>query len=269
MNYYYERGTNMKNAGYRVYFRPEWVFSFVEKYVSFFRVMQVKATQRFMDDVYLQSFANYCKKKGIEKLSFHLPQDTLFDENRCERVCDFISENDEKCEVTMIASFWGNLAESDYFSYALAKVAKDRAVTIALENVKVGKNLLKYFDALKELAVAHGFKVSLDLGYLFYSINKSNTPADLVVDYFKKDSWWKENIVELHLHDFTAVGCHQNIGEGLLYKSIWHVRDIIEYVSDDVPLIFETNIQDIETQGVIEVREFFNRLYGTQEKKED
>lgn len=257
----------MKEAGYRVYFRPEWVIPFVEKYTSFFKVMQVKATQKFMDDVYLQSFASYCQKKGIEKLSFHLPEETLVDENRCERVCDFISENDENCEVTMVTSFWGNLSESDYFSYALAKVAKDRAVTIALENVKVGKNLLKYFDALKELAITHGFKVCLDLGYLFYSINKSNTPADLVVDYFKKDSWWKENIVELHMHDYTAVGCHKNIGEGLLYKSIWHVRDIIEYVDDDVPIFFETTIQDIETQGVIEVREFFNRLNGTEEKK--
>ena len=103
----------------------------------------------------------------------------------------------------------------------------------------------------------------MDLGYLFYSITKSNIPAELVVEYFKKDSWWKENIVEIHVHDYTLVGCHRNIGEGLLYKNIWHVRNLIDYVNDTVPIFFETTIQDIETQGVVEVREFFNRLNGT------
>lgn len=259
----------MKDTGYRVFFRPEWGIAFVQKYSSFFKVMQIKATQRFMDDVYLQSFVNFCKRIGIKKLSFHLPEETLMDENCCERVCDFISENDANYEITMVTNFWGNLAQSDFYSYALAKAAKDRGVTIAIENVKVGKNLLKYLDALKELAIAHGFKVCLDIGYLFYSISKSNTPADLVVDYFKKDSWWKDNIIELHLHDYTAVGCHRNIGEGLLYKNIWNVRDIIEYVNDDVPIFFVTTIQDLETQAVIEVREFFNRLNGTQENKKE
>lgn len=253
----------MRNTGYRIYSKPQWILQFVKKYASFFKAIEINSDYTFMNDVYLKAFVKFCEDEGMKDLFFHLPSTTLTNENQCGNACDFMMEYDNSYPISMITNYYGNSGESDFYSYAIAKAAEGRSITVLLENASLSKNLIAYFESLKECAARNKFKICLNIGNLLHSLIKSNELVGLLYSYFMKDPWWKENIAAIHIIDYN-VGKRNypaNLGQGLLYKHIKYVRKFLECVNDDVPIILETYIQDIETQGVIEMEEFFNKLY--------
>ena len=72
----------MLQIGYRIHIRPEWVVPLVESYGHFFQTIEVKATEKFMKDVYIQSFVAFAKKMGVERLSFQLPNKVFLNEHK-------------------------------------------------------------------------------------------------------------------------------------------------------------------------------------------
>ncbi len=257
----------MKNTGYRIYSKPQWILQFIQKYASFFDAVEVNTDLTFMKDVYLKSFVRYCEGEGIKKLLFHFPSTILSDETQCGNACDFMMEYDDDFPISMVTYYYGNSDESEFYSYAIAKAAEERAISFLLENASLSRNVNEYFRTLKECAEKNNFKVCLNVGNLLHSLLKSNESVEVLYKYFMNDPWWKENIEAIHIMDYSMVrrSYPTNLGQGLLFKHMRYVRKFLECVKDDVPIILETYIQDIETQGVIEMNEFFNKLYPSKE----
>jgi endonuclease IV len=123
---------------------------------------------------------------------------------------------------------------------------------LTVENVEVQDVPFYYMDELQLFAMENNFKVCLDIPHLFLSVKRVGLTQRQALEYLIRDDWWKENIVELHLHDFNDKKCHLNLGEGELDFEV--LKELLNYFGEECPLIVETTVQDLEIQGVSEVK---------------
>ena len=263
----------MRNIGYRVRIRKEWVVEFINKYATFFNIVEVKLDGEIMQDLYASDFVDFCNMRGIKRVSFHLPKRAFKDENECARICDFMMDMKLATDAILVTHFYENSVEAENYAFAISKMAKDKALTVAVENVEIRPNLFFditnpffYMDELKSFAVANNFKVCLDIAHLFFSASNAQISQEEMLEYLKRDEWWKENVVELHLHDFNAKKCHLNIGEGLLDFDV--LRELLEYFGEECPVIIETTIQDLGIQGVAEVTNLLERVKKSEDSSD-
>lgn len=247
----------MRNIGYRIRIKREWVVEFVTKYATLFNALEVKLSDENMQDLYPTDFVNFCNMRGVGKVSFHLPKHCFKSESECAKICDFIMDIKPATDAVLVTHFYERSVEAENFAFAVSKVAEEKRLTVAIENVEMRGNVLDYLDALKEFAIENKFKVCLDIPHLFISAHALEISQRDIFEYLKADEWWKENIVEFHLHDFNANRCHMNIGEGLLDFEV--LRELLEYFDESTPIIIETTIQDLGIQGVAEVNYFLGR----------
>ena len=248
----------MLSLGYRIQVRPEWVVPLVENYGRYFNVMEVHANEKFMRDVYIKSFNAFCGRVGVKQLAFQLPSKAIIDEKQCARVCDFMSEMDDKSTAVMNTYFWGHTDVNEDYLHVIARTVREKGLTFAIENVPVKRNLIGYLKALKQCAIKYNFRVSLDIGTLFYSAMLDNVSDARLIAMFQNDPWWKGNVVLVHFHDYNTKGCFLNFGDGYFAKDFKPVKSILQCLDENVPVIFKTQVQDFGTQGVYETKQFLD-----------
>lgn len=248
----------MRKIGYRLHIRPEWVVPLIENYGKHFQTLEVKATANFIKDVYVKSFVSFCEKMGVQTLTFHLT-DVFDTEKSCGATCDFLSEMEQNSSVISTTYFVGENISTEDFLHVISRTVKDNSLIFALENMPC-KKLFPYLKALKSCAMKYGFKVCIDVGTLFYSKQLSGVSYDALIEFFRNDTWWKENVVLIHFHDYNAKGCLLNLGDGQIGKNFSHVKSLLESFRESCPIIFKTPVQDFSTQGIIETKAFLELL---------
>lgn len=242
----------MRNVGYRIRIRREWVVEFIKKYATLFNTVEVKLSDGIMQDLYPSDFVDFCNMHGIKKVSFHLPKRAFKDSDECAEVCDFIMDMRVATDTTLVTHYYDSSVEAENHAFAISKAAKDKGITVAIENVEVQDVPFYYMDELQLFAMENNFKVCLDIPHLFLSVKRVGLTQRQALEYLIRDDWWKENIVELHLHDFNDKKCHLNLGEGELDFEV--LKELLNYFGEECPLIIETTVQDLEIQGVSEVK---------------
>ena len=255
----------MREIGYQIRIKREWVVEFINKYATLFNATEIKLDGGIMQKLYASDFVDFCNMRAIKRVSFHLPRRALKDAGECARVCDFMMDMKFATDAILVTHFYENSVEAEKYAFAISKVAKDKALTVAVENVEIRAdpffNITDpffYMDELKSFAVANNFKVCLDIPHLLFSASNAKISQEEVLAYLKRDEWWKGNVVELHLHDFNTKRCHLNIGEGILDFEV--LRELLDYFDVACPIIIETTIQDLGIQGTAEVNNLLERV---------
>ena len=250
----------MLQIGYRIHIRPEWVVPLVESYGHFFQTMEVKATEKFMKDVYIQSFFAFAKKMGVERLSFQLPNKVFLNEAQCAQTCDFMSEMEPNSDVILNTYYWGEEEQDEDYLHVISRNARENSLVFALENVPVKRNLIAYLKSLRRCAMKYNFRVCLDIGTLFYSAMMDKTSDEKLFSLFENDPWWNGNVVLVHFHDYNSKGFYLNLGDGYFGKDFKPVKRLMKCFDEKCPIIFKTPVQDFGTQGIIETKAFLERM---------
>lgn len=257
----------MLQIGYRIQIRPEWVVPLVESYGKYFQTMEVKATEKFMRDVYIQSFIAFAKKMGVQKLAFQLPNKVFMNEEQCAQSCDFMSEMETNSDVILNTYYWGNDEQVEDYLHVISRTVHENHLTLALENVPVKRNLIAYLKSLKRCAMKYNFGVCLDIGTLFYSAMMDKTSDERLFSLFENDPWWKGNVALVHFHDYNINGFYLSFGDGYFGKDFKPVKRIMKCLNEDCPIIFKTQVQDFGTQGIIETKSFLEHMEHVNPKK--
>ena len=163
---------------------------------------------------------------GVQTLSFHLT-DVFDTEKSCGATCDFLSEIDKSSNVISTAYFVGESLSTEDFLHVISRTVKDHSLTFALENMAC-KKLFQYLNALKSCAKKYGFKVCIDVGNLFYSKQLSGVSYESLIEFFQTDTWWRENVVLIHFHDYNAKGCFLNFGDGYIGKNSEQLKSLLK-----------------------------------------
>lgn len=248
----------MRKMGYRLYVRPEWVVPLIENYGKHFQTLEVKATANFIKDVYVQSFVDFCEKMGIQTLIFHLT-DVFDTEKSCGATCDFLSEMEQNSSAISTAYFVGETLSTEDFLHVISRTVKDNSLIFALENMPC-KKLFPYLKTLKSCAIKYGFKICIDVANLFYSKQRSGVSYESLIGFFKNDTWWRENVVLIHFHDYNAKGCFLNFGDGYIGKNSEQLKSLLKCFNEDCPIVLKTPVQDFTTQGIVETKAFLEFL---------
>lgn len=241
----------MRNIGYRIRLPTELneQKEFISRYSCYFNTFEVKVKDNIICKSCINNIVMLAKKYLITVPSFHIIKDALYNQISLEKSKIFIKnlkEVESDLPIVLVTHYLPKKVYNSEFS----KEINNSNFILALENIEVNEDILDYLDGLKYTATILGAKVCLDIGHLLFSIYKCKENETQILGKIANDTWWKENVVEIHLHDFDLQGCHLNIGKGNI-----DFRLIAPFINifPDVSIILETTIDDLSVQGIAEV----------------
>ncbi len=248
----------MRNIGYRVKPKSDFILEFFDFYKKSFDSMEIKLNNDMLHAPCMEHIIELATPFEFRHISFHAPKKAFYTETDFNLMCLFLNSSNVFDNNFLITHFYSDISYNQNYITTILKTAKFQKVSIAVENVEVGKDLLGYLIELKNFAINYGFKICLDVGHLLFSANKCNITNACLIDFFSKDIWWFENIVEFHIHDFNDVECHLNIGSGI--ANFNDVTRLLAIFKSDCPIILETTISDLSIQGIAEVKILKERI---------
>ncbi len=248
----------MRDMGYRIRLPSELTEQeeFISRYSNYFNTFEVKVKDNITSASCVQNIMTLAKKYLVTIPSFHIIKDALYNQQSLEKSKIFFQAL-EKAESDLPIVLVTHYIPKKEYNSELPKQIGNSNFILALENIEVDEDVLDYLDGLKYAATTLGAKICLDIGHLLYSVSKCEENETYILGKIANDVWWKENIVEFHLHDFDSQGCHLNIGRGNI-----NLRLIASFINifPNARIIFETTIDDLSVQGVAEVKMFEEEL---------
>lgn len=248
----------MRNIGYRIRLPTKLneQEEFISRYSCYFNTFEVKVKDNIICTSCIKNIVMLTKRYLITVPSFHIIKDALYNQISLEKSKIFIKalkEIESDLPIFLVTHY---LPKKVYNS-ELSKEINNSNFILALENIEVNEDILDYLDGLKCTAAILGAKVCLDIGHLLFSISKCKENETQILGKIANDTWWKENVVEIHLHDFDLQGCHLNIGKGNI-----DFRLIAPFINlfPNVSIILETTIDDLSVQGIAEVETLIEEL---------
>lgn len=251
----------MRDIGYRIRLPSELTEQeeFISRYSRYFNTFEVKVKDNITSTSCMHNIMALTRNYLATPPSFHIIKDALYNHQSFEKSKIFfqaLREAENDLPIILVTHY---LPKKMYYS-ELPKHVGDSNYILALENIEVDEDISDYLYDLKCATMTLDAKVCLDLGHLLYSIFKCGENEAHVLEKISNDVWWRENIVEFHLHDFNSQGCHLNIGRGNI-----NLRLIASFINifPDARIIFETTIDDLSVQGVVEVKMLKEELIGS------
>ena len=249
----------MRNFGYRVKINPNFLTEFFTFYKKCLNSLEIKLTNDMLHAPCMEHIIRISTAYEFEHLSFHAPKKAFYTESDYNLSLLFLNSNNEFSGNIFVTHFYSDIPYKTDYITSIVKNAKTQNVKVAVENVEVKINLFDYLTQLKNFVTQYNTKVCLDIGHLLYSANKCNIQNEELISFFQNDIWWFENVVEIHMHDFNNVECHLNIGNGITnFDDIIHLLAIFKA---SCPIILETTVSDLSTQGVHEILTLKERIH--------
>ncbi len=249
----------MRNFGYRVKINPNSLTEFFTFYKKYLNSLEIKLTDDMLHTPCVEHIIKISTSYEFQHLSFHAPKKALYMEADYNLFLLFLNSNNEFNGNIFVTHFYSDIPYKKLYTTSIVKKAKEKNVRVAVENVEIENDLFAYLTQFKNFTTQYNTKVCLDIGHLLYSANKCNIQIEELINFFKNDIWWFENVIEIHMHDFNDVKCHLNIGEGITnFNDITHLLAIFE---TSCPIILETTIGDLSTQGVYEILTLKERIH--------
>lgn len=249
----------MRNFGYRVKINPNSLTEFFTFYKKYLNSLEIKLTNDMLYAPCMEHIIKISASYEFQHLSFHAPKKAFYMESDYNLFLLFLNSNNEFNGNILVTHFYSDIPYEKFYATSIVKKAQEKNVRVAIENVEIKNNLFTYLTQLKNFTAQYNAKICLDMGHLLYSANKCNIQSKELIDFFKNDIWWFENVIEIHMHDFNNVECHLNIGEGITnFDDITHLLAIFEA---SCPIILETTISDLSTQGLHEILTLKERIH--------
>ncbi len=249
----------MRNYGYRVKINPNFLTNFFAFYKEHLNSLEIKLTNDMLHASCMEHIIKISKTYDFAHLSFHAPKKAFYMEEDCKSFLLFLNSKNEFNENIFVTHFYLNIPYKVDYITSLVKKANERKVKLAIENVEVENGLFNYLMQLKKFAIQYNINVCIDIGHLLYSSNKCNIQNKDLILFFEKDKWWFENVIEIHMHDFNNSNCHLNIGKGI--TNFDDVTHLIATFETSCPIILETTVNDLSTQGVYEILTLKERIH--------
>ena len=248
----------MRKIGYRVKPQTQYLKDFVAKYALFFDTMEIKVHNDMLHTPCVEHIIHSFYDAGIENLSFHIPKKALYDKEHYNNTITFLDKFSPFCNNVLVTHLYPNMEYDGIFIKGIIGRIESEKVVLAIENVEVYENLMSYLTCIKEFVSHWNLMVCLDVGHFLYSVIKCNMSLQSVVKFFNEDVWWKEHVVEIHMHETNESQCHLNIGCGIIDYST--ICQLFKCFRDSCPVILETTIEDLSIQGVKEVQKLRKEL---------
>lgn len=242
----------MRKIGYRVKPQSQYLKDFIAKYVLYFDTMEIKIHDDMLHTSCVEHIIHSSYDAGIMNLSFHIPKKALYDKEHFDNTITFLNKFSPFSNNVLVTHFYPNMENDNMYIEEIISRIKPEKVILTIENVEVFEDLMTYLTCMKEFASHWNLMICLDIGHLMYSAIQCNISLQNVVRYFSEDLWWKEHVVEIHMHETNELSCHLNIGCGIIDYSI--ICQLFKYFNDSCPIILETTIEDLSVQGVSEVQ---------------
>lgn len=232
---------------------------FLSRYSTLFNTFELKITNDILCASSMENIIYSTKFFNINNYSFHLFKDVFYNDEAYSKTMELLlllSRLNYKQNLILVTHcLEDNLLNIDLIN----ELFKFNNYTFCIENIEVYEELFEYLEKLKSLVERLNCYICLDIGHLLFSAKKCNIKPSDVIEYISLDSWWKQKIKEIHLHDFNNQKCHLNIGTGEL-----NFQDITPILNDNIPIILETRIKDLSKDGIEEFKYTKERLikYG-------
>lgn len=253
----------VRNFGYRVKINPNFLTEFFTFYQKYLSSLEIKLTNDMLYAPCMEHIIRISTVYEFEHISFHAPKKAFYMESDYNLSLLFLNSNNEFNGNIFVIHFYSDIPYKTDYITSIVEKAKSKNVKIAVENVEIESNLLCYLTQLKNFVTQYNTKVCLDIGHLLYSANKCNIQNEELISFFQNDIWWFENVVEIHMHDFNNAECHLNIGNGLInFDDIMHLLTTFEV---SCPIILETTVRDLTTQGVQEILTLKERIHENED----
>lgn len=249
----------MRDYGYRVKISPNFLTDFFAFYKKHLNSLEIKLTNDMLHTSCMEHIIEASRAYEFAHLSFHAPKKAFYMEEDYNLFLYLLNSNNEFNKNIFVTHFYLNIPYKIDYITSLVKKADDKKVKIAVENVEMEDGLFNYLTQLKKFATQYNTKVCIDVGHLLYSSNKCNIQNRDLILFFEKDKWWFENIIEIHMHDFNNINCHLNIGNGI--TNFDDVTHLLATFKKSCPIILETTVNDLSTQGVYEILTLKERIH--------
>lgn len=241
----------MYKIGYRIklHSQKELQEEFLARYSTLFDTFELKVTNDILCADCMENIINLTETLNIPHYSFHLFKDAMYNEQSLLKTIDLYSSifNCKRKENLVLVTHY---ISNDFLDFSNIKLLTYLPnAYLCLENVEVYEGLFEYLENLKCAAIRLKCEICLDFGHLFFSAQKCNISLSIIMEYLEEDIWWKMHIKEIHLHDYNSEKCHLNIGQGFL-----DLKLVSAFVKDEWPIILETKISDLSTEGCLELK---------------
>lgn len=253
----------MRNFGYRVKINPNFLTEFFAFYKKYLNSLEIKLTNDMLHAQCMEHIIEISTTYGFKHLSFHAPKKAFYTELDYNLFLLFLNSNNEFNGNIFVTHFYSDIQHNAGYITSIVKKAKNKNVKVAVENVEIESNLLGYLTQLKDFATQYNTKVCLDIGHLLYSANKCNIKTKDLICFFQNDIWWFENVIEIHIHDFSNVKCHLNIGTGI--ANFDDIICLLTVFEASCPIIIETTVNDLSVQGVQEIQTLKERIHENED----
>ena len=197
--------------GFRVpydYVDPE----FAHRYFEFFQFMECKVNDSS------ESVLKYLQNIPKGQYSIHLEKDALYNEEAFMRTISLITELKKvgASNIFFVTHFCYDCNDACKKIDMLTESLPSESVLL-LENEKVSKENYKYLESLKSLAKEHKrCAICFDIGHYLSGCLLEGINQTSAVRHLRKQEDFRDQVLEIHIHNYIQGHDHLNLGTGQL-----------------------------------------------------